>query len=153
MLGVACFNFGEEIRVWSCIPILFGNGVYRYTVCKICNHMYLKFHGFKMIEASSSPWFTGHPPLRGASWKSWAMPWDHRSYNPRRSRSMLDVEGLDLWHFSKELLIACASVCKRAKRRGPDPMEYLIAFFSFFSLSLSLSLVCSTCVCARVRWL
>ena len=136
-----------------------------YTVCKICNYMYLEFHGFKMIQASSSPWFTGHPPLRGASWKSWAMPWDHRSYNPRRSRSenagcgglgldlgnICDVHSCSvskfksyLLHFSKEHYLD--RVCKRAKRRGPDPMEYLIAFFS-----LSLSLVCSICVCARVR--
>ena len=136
-----------------------------YTVCKICNYMYLEFHGFKMIQASSSPWFTGHPPLRGASWKSWAMPWDHRSYNPRRSRSenagcgglgldlgnICDVHSCSvskfksyLLHFSKEHYLD--RVCKRAKRRGPDPMEYLIAFFF-----LSLSLVCSICVCARVR--
>ena len=55
--------------------------------------------------------------------------------------------GFGLVALSKELLIACASVCKRAKRRGPDPMEYLIAFFSFFSLSLSSMQYMRVCAC------
>ena len=112
----------------------------------------------------------------GASWRSWAMPWDHRSCNPRRSRENAGYGGFGpggsgeylrqmfktyLWHFSKEHYLE--RLFERAKKRNTLQHTHT------HTLSLSLSLSCKyaifaclfvclcvcafvfVCVCARAR--